>query len=719
MNMNGGSNQPAPSRIPGWVYASAAPVLVTIPFVGTAFQGDQRLWMYLAMNQTGGTLWGIVSRSFHNIDFFLSEGNFRPLGRALIDLEHVLYFRTSLTTGIPPHILHGFVRLGMVIVLAVTVSRLLSTLERSVLFRTTDTADETPLTEAYLGTVLFPMVFATAFVVVGIHPLIYFPGWHLSVLTVALAVPLLVASDVAINQTWSWQNRSILRYESLRIGPIFILGAALAMTYDLLYLVPPLCLAVIVLRGYIMRVHWRKLLYSLAAARLVGLAIGFLVVFIPTRLVIASRCAVRPCEISSDLYIGGLSPGTVLTRMATGLPVAGWYRGGVDSIDTRLSWERVVDHLFNGMTPLVIVLLVVITIVGYKRTIHNIADMEVDLRVGIAGIILGLVTISLPALMVSLSFKFQNYSFSSSIGVPWRETLLVQIGWALSISGLLVFLFVFAQSWLGGRSYYITLPVFILAISATLVTFGTNSSYAELLRSRSTDTATSLISTSLVNFNSGKGGSTTRCTILEMFEESWKFSYLLQLNQLTDTFYNRPFCNELNPLQGDGIFVDDDSSQYETEIETLASTGITKGCGIYIEHSVNVRFFCPERYVTGQSMLIFLRRMAVLGLIQNGGVDAFGEGHGSVLDVRLSRAEVAEFLVDVVPHLEPARDLDGLFADIEDADVVGYAEAVYRIGALKACTVEPLRFCPNDPVTRAEVASLIVHTTGLNPVSGE
>jgi hypothetical protein len=51
-----------------------------------------------------------------------------------------------------------------------------------------------------------------------------------------------------------------------------------------------------------------------------------------------------------------------------------------------------------------------------------------------------------------------------------------------------------------------------------------------------------------------------------------------------------------------GAFVDDDGSIFEPDIEWLAETGITQGCG--------TGMFCPDRAVTRGQMAAFLHRFA-------------------------------------------------------------------------------------------------------------
>ena len=702
------------SRIPGWVHVSAASVLVTSPFLGTAFQGDQKPWMYIVMNETAGNPWAVVSRSVRHIDFFLSAGNFRPLGRMLIDLEHVFYLTTGITTGVPPHIIHGFVRLAMVAILAVTANRFVVSLERSAMLGISNTSGDTPVEAPSFATALFPMVFAMTLVVIGLHPFVYFPFWSISVVSISLAVPLIVASDNAISRKWSWHNGHALRSGAFGLGIVVVLGAALAMTYDLLYLVPTLCLVLIVTRGVLARIGWRDLICSVASARFVALIVGFIVVFVPTRLVIASRCTIERCSPTSDVDFAGLSPGIVLNRMLTGLPAAGWYRAKGGTIAADLSLTGIIDQSFRGLTPLAVVLLLMIAFVVYKRTVRNIGDDKaVQMRLGTALIPVGLAFISLPALMVSLAPKIQNTSLSYSIGAPWRDTLMVQVGWSLVILGVLLIIISRGWSSLGSRFNCIAIAVYFCLIYTILVTYHANQTYSQRLHSRSTDIVHNFISTAFVNFDTSEHSTKARCEILELFETPNHLSIVPYLNELADSLYGHTFCSQHKLANFTGVFADDDGSPYENEIEILAAANITAGCSIRLPEPSKMRFFCPEGRVTGETMLIFLKRMEFLGLIEEGNVDTFIKQNAMVLNDILTRGDVTLLLLDITSELTPIPNPDELFTDIDDRHLAGYAEAFYHAGISEGCTADPPQYCPDDPITRAEIASFLVRTLGL------
>jgi hypothetical protein len=107
------------------------------------------------------------------------------------------------------------------------------------------------------------------------------------------------------------------------------------------------------------------------------------------------------------------------------------------------------------------------------------------------------------------------------------------------------------------------------------------------------------------------------------------------------------------------VFSDDDGSIFEADIEWLGATGVTKGC--------DVDRYCPDDPVTRAQMAAFIHR---------------------ALDGVLTPGEPVEFTDD-----------DG---SIFEADI----EWLGATGVTKGCDVD--RYCPDDPVTRAQMASFII-----------
>jgi hypothetical protein len=110
-------------------------------------------------------------------------------------------------------------------------------------------------------------------------------------------------------------------------------------------------------------------------------------------------------------------------------------------------------------------------------------------------------------------------------------------------------------------------------------------------------------------------------------------------------------------------FTDDDGSVHEADINALAEAGVTKGCN----PPDNTRF-CPERSVTRGEMAAFLVR--AYGYQDDGGGNRFTDDDGSVFE----------------------RDIDRLAT----------------AGVTKGCNPpDNTRYCPNDSVTREQMASFL------------
>ncbi len=193
-----------------------------------------------------------------------------------------------------------------------------------------------------------------------------------------------------------------------------------------------------------------------------------------------------------------------------------------------------------------------------------------------------------------------------------------------------------------------------------------------------------------------------------------------------------------------GRFVDDDGLDQESDIEFIASRGISVGCGVGL--------FCPDRPVTRAETSAFLIRSLSnspspspggLGAeapwdgLTGSGVPVFsdvrpgdwfapyveelaargitvGYGNGAYRPDRIvSRAEMAVFLVRAFNI--PTGDPTGMFEDVSpDSYYAAVAESLYRSGFVMACQPAEgegeeglLYFCPRQEVNRAAMASFL------------
>lgn len=170
-----------------------------------------------------------------------------------------------------------------------------------------------------------------------------------------------------------------------------------------------------------------------------------------------------------------------------------------------------------------------------------------------------------------------------------------------------------------------------------------------------------------------------------------------------------------------GRFIDDDGSVHESDIVALSETGVTKGCN----PPTNTRY-CPNATVTRAQMASFLVR--AIGL-PSAGASPFSDTAGNVhesdiaalaaagitrgcnppdntlfcSDAPVTRGQMASFLVR-------AFDLDAVigapFTDITGSVYAADISALAAAGITTGCAAT--RYCPEEPVTRAQMASFLI-----------
>ncbi len=186
-----------------------------------------------------------------------------------------------------------------------------------------------------------------------------------------------------------------------------------------------------------------------------------------------------------------------------------------------------------------------------------------------------------------------------------------------------------------------------------------------------------------------------------------------------------------------GTFVDDDGNIHEPNIEAIAAAGITKGCN----PPANDRY-CPDDPVTRAQMAAFLLR----GMGEAGGPPPY---QGVFADVPaglwytgyaewlhqlaitkgcavdplrycpnrpVSRAEMAVFIVRAIGEDENLPAYQGYFSDVPPGLwYTGYAERLYQLGITVGCATD--KYCPNDPITRDQMATFLARTFKLTPIN--
>ena len=126
------------------------------------------------------------------------------------------------------------------------------------------------------------------------------------------------------------------------------------------------------------------------------------------------------------------------------------------------------------------------------------------------------------------------------------------------------------------------------------------------------------------------------------------------------------------PSPATGLFDDLEPDYWAINwIEELYTEGLTAGCG------VDPLRYCPENTVTRAEMAIFLLR--------------------------------GKYGSDYVPATA-----QGVFSDLTGyAWAADWIEALYQEGITSGCSLEPLRYCPEKPIIRAELAVFLARTFNL------
>jgi len=114
------------------------------------------------------------------------------------------------------------------------------------------------------------------------------------------------------------------------------------------------------------------------------------------------------------------------------------------------------------------------------------------------------------------------------------------------------------------------------------------------------------------------------------------------------------------------------SSSQLPYIEALVREGISSGCS-----PGPPALYCPDASITRGQMAVFLCRAAGLA-----------------------------------PYAKPVPT----FADVPAGhSQYGYIEAVYQAGITSGCATSPLRYCPDQPVTRGQMAVFLCRAASLAP----
>ncbi len=522
-------------------FAVAAPtVLLAVPLVSFSFQRDEMRNIYRDTLRFGTVNpFRMAGHVLEGMGWLVRIGNFRPVGRFADHVQRVSLFEAAEATGLAPYFVLGLVRLAMLGALALVAFGFIAKIA-------TGGGDPDGPGWARLAALsLAPALIAVCLVAGGRDsPIVYFPFLFLGSAIVVLGVPQLVARD---------RDFAVRRVKVAEWAGLGLLGAATTMILEVVYIALPLTLVFIAARAMAAGASWRRLVKMAVTRRFAALSAGFLAVFAPVRWMIEGHCRDGDCYIGSDLTPRGFTLDVFGGRMATGAPFAGWVHNAdvMGSADLRVGFG---DLAGNPFLALMLLAVIGITAARAARAGRGPdgsggAAARAAAGLGLAAVCL----VVLPSAMIAMSRLVQRDRWP--IGYGWRDTVLVQIGWAV---GAVAIALIVADR-LAGRSKAVRrIGTAALAAAVCLGLAGTllaNLRLARVDRSDPLAAVTNAIAAAAINFDPSEAGNERRCELIDVYT-----TYLpdprrynagenvrADLNSLMTERRGRPFCDESPP----------------------------------------------------------------------------------------------------------------------------------------------------------------------------
>ena len=187
-------------------------------------------------------------------------------------------------------------------------------------------------------------------------------------------------------------------------------------------------------------------------------------------------------------------------------------------------------------------------------------------------------------------------------------------------------------------------------------------------------------------------------------------------------------------LRSEGTFTDDNDSIFEGAIEAIAAERITLGC-----NPPTNDHYCPDDLVTRGQMAIFLVR--AFDFINNGGGNHFVDDNGMVYEDAadrlktagvtqgcnppandrycgndlVTRAQMAGFLVRALGLTDDGAG--NLYVDDDNSIFELAIDRLGTAGITQGCNPPRNdRFCPENNVTRGQMAAFLMRALGLPPI---
>jgi hypothetical protein len=173
-------------------------------------------------------------------------------------------------------------------------------------------------------------------------------------------------------------------------------------------------------------------------------------------------------------------------------------------------------------------------------------------------------------------------------------------------------------------------------------------------------------------------------------------------------------------------------------IQALWAAGVTNGCG------QSPLRFCPDTFATREDSAVFIVRAmgdltpnpsptGMFADVPSTGHEAFAPFIEEFYNAGITRGcaanplrycpldpttrgEAAVFIVRGMGNFSPTPSPSGMFADVPYPGLEAFTpfiEELYNVGIASGCAINPLRYCPQEPISRAAMAVFVARAFSL------
>ena len=483
--------RPAASRRPPgrravWSSCVLVPAVVLAPLSTHPFWADHRLSIYGYGGVYLNRPWRLPVDALGAVPYFLSVGNFRPLGRIYEWSLDVLVFALVDLVGLPANVGLRLVGLAAAVLLCLAAVRLTAAV--------TARGSGPPS----VAVALTPYAVGAGFVAAGrTSTTVLFSGLYLTTSALVLAVAAWACRFVgAPTLRRRWQVLAVLA------------GAGVAGFNELACLAVPLATVAVLLRGRLRSAGLRDPGLRFAAL----LWAGFLPVFLPVRAVIRANCAGGGCYEGSDMALTDAAA-TLPSRLVSGLPP--------------LMWQWAVQSR-PWPVAVAVLALIVLLVPAWRlaRTIPGLPVLDRREALTLAGVAAAVVVLA--AAVGSLNVWVQQDAAAGRYGMGWRDSGLTAAG-----SGVLVVAVVATR-----RRWAAVLGMPVLLVTAALST-AANAAHHDGAAAERLPYLHNRIAQEMADFDPTAAGDARRCALRAAYLSTTSAANEPRIDQILDVAADR------------------------------------------------------------------------------------------------------------------------------------------------------------------------------------